>query len=61
MVAVKFCELPVPTDALVGDTETEIGGGGAPLEDLNAAIAAPQLSIAESVAVAAANPWEAWI
>src|SRR5438477_5457050 len=41
-VAVKFCEPPpAPTDAVVGDTETDIGGGGAPLADLNAARAAP--------------------
>ena len=61
MVAVKFCKpLPAPTDAPFGDTETEIGGGGAPLADLNAAIAAPQGSAAKSVAVAAADPTEAW-
>ena len=60
-VAVKFCEpLPVPTDALLGDTETEIAGGGAPLADLNAARAAAHGSDEPRVAVAAADPAEAW-
>src|SRR5437867_6001351 len=56
-VAVKFCEpLPVPTDAVVGETETEIGGGGLPAADLKAAIAAPHGLKAPRVAVAEAGP-----
>ena len=53
----KFCEpLPVPTDAVVGETETEIGGGGLPAADLKAAIAAPHGLKAPRVAVAEAGP-----
>ena len=60
-VAVKFCEpTPAPTEAVVGDTETELGGG-APMADLNAARAAPHGSEMPRVAVAEAEPTDDWI
>ena len=60
-VAVKFCDpLPVPTDADVGETETEMGGGGLPVADLKAAIAAPHGPERPSVAVAEAGPITVW-
>jgi len=60
-MAVKFCEpLPVPTDALVGETEIEIGGGGLPAADLKAATAAPHGVKALSVAVADTGPMAVW-
>jgi len=52
---------PVCVLAVVGDTLTEMGGGGPPLADLNAARAAIQISDALIDALADVVPADVWI
>jgi hypothetical protein len=61
-VAEKPCvPFPVGVLAVIGETLTKMDGGGTPLAALNAAMAAPQLSVAPSVAFANAAPADDWI